>query len=417
MAPTVAETQKPESDEFSAVLNKLAKLSVAGSAVYQKPVLTGAAASWLENLPVPARKRLEKYKVDLSQGYPKVPKREQIPTYLDEAYAIRNDDYAYVERGKGAYPHKRALFGAAVAVNDLTAHIGTEIVGLQLAELTDTQKDELALLVAERVVVFFRDQDLSPQKQLELGKYWGRVEVHPQGARVPDSENGEDLAGLTVIWQDYRREFFGLPLTFRDNLKGNLNWHADLVHERQPAGITHLHNDTIPDVGGDTVWASGYAAYDKLSPAFQQLLDGKTAIYRSAHRYLDRQNPLAGPQYIEREHPLVRTHPATGWKYLFVNRGMTVRIVGLEPAESQLILEHLFSVYEKNMDIQVRFNWKSSSGLGTSAIWDNRVANHNAVWDHEGKNPRHGTRVTSLAEIPYFDPSSPSQRQALGLDV
>ncbi|GEQ68644.1 hypothetical protein JCM33374_g2312 [Metschnikowia sp. JCM 33374] len=423
MAPTVAapaaaaHLTPSASEDYASVIHKLAQQKVSGSAVYRKPVLTGPAASWLEKLPAPARKRLDKYGIDLSKGYPKVPERAQIPTYLDEAYAIRSTEYAYIERGKNADKQKRALFGAAKEVRHLTAHIGTEIVGLQLSDLTDTQKDELALLVAERVVVFFRNQDLSPQKQLDLGKYWGQVEVHPQGARVPDGIDGEDLAGITVIWQDYRKALFGLPLTFRDNSKGNSNWHADLVHEFQPAGITHLHNDTIPAVGGDTLWASGYAAYDKLSPAFQEFLDGKTAIYRSAHQYLDRQNPLGGPKYIEREHPLVRTHPATGWKYLFVNRGMTVRIVGLEPAESSLILEHLFSVYEKNLDIQVRWNWKSQDGYGTSAIWDNRIANHNAVWDHEGKQPRHGTRVTSLAEVPYFDPASKSQREALGLDL
>lgn len=149
----------------------------------------------------------------------------------------------------------------------------------------------------------------------------------------------------------------------------------------------------------------------------QNFLDGKTAVYRSANLYIDRENPLGGPKYVEREHPIIRTHPATGWKYLFVNRAMTVRIVDLEPNESQLILGYLFDVYEKNLDIQVRWNWKSSEGYGTSALWDNRIANHNAVWDHEGKQSRHGTRVTSLAEIPYFDPNSKSQREALGLDV
>ncbi|KAM9893462.1 hypothetical protein OXX79_009328 [Metschnikowia pulcherrima] len=413
MAPTLA--PETSSESLSSVVNKLAQLNVAGSKNYRKPVLTGSAASWLEGLPEPARKRFDKYGIDLSKGYPKVPERAEIPTFLDEAYAIRSVEYPYIERGKNADPQKKALFGAATEVIDLTAHVGTEIVGLQLSDLNDQQKDELALLVAERVVVFFRNQDLSPQKQLELGKYWGQVEVHPQGARVPDGIDGEDLKGITMIWQDYRKKFFGLPLTFRDNSKGNGNWHADLVHEYQPAGITHLHNDTIPKVGGDTLWASGYAAYDKLSPAFQGFLDGITAIYRSAHQYIDRDDPFSGPKYIEREHPIVRTHPATGWKYLFVNRGMTERIVGLEPAESKLILEHLFSVYEKNLDTQVRWNWVSEDGLGTSAIWDNRIANHNAVWDHEGKQARHGTRVTSLAEVPYFDPHSKSQRQALGL--
>ncbi|KAF8000136.1 hypothetical protein HF325_005065 [Metschnikowia pulcherrima] len=411
-APAPADT----TEDYSSIVNKLTKLNIVGGAEYRKAVKTGSAASWLDRLPEPARKRFERHGIDLSKGYPKVPEREHIPTFLDEAFEVRNKEYPYIERGKNADPEKKALFGAAKEVNDLTAHIGTEIVGLQLADLTDQQKDELALLIAERVVVFFRDQDLSPQKQLELGKYWGQVEVHPQVPRVPDGADGENLAGISTIWQDYLREFYGLPLTFRNSNKGNSQWHADLVHEFQPAGITHLHNDTIPAVGGDTLWASGYAAYDKLSPAFQKFLDGKTAIYRSAHAYVDRENPLSGPKHIEREHPLVRTHPATGWKYLFVNRAMTLRIVGLEPAESKLILEYLFNVYEKNLDIQVRWNWKSKDGLGTSAIWDNRIANHNAVWDHEGKQSRHGTRVTSLAEVPYFDPASKSQRQALGLE-
>lgn len=416
MAP--APTVKDNADDVQAsVIQKLTSLNIVGGAEYKKAVRTGDAASWLERLPAPARKRFDKHGIDLSRGYPKVPQREDIPTFLDEAYAIRNKEVPYIERGKNADPEKKALFGAAKEVIHLTKHVGTEIVGLQLADLTDQQKDELALLIAERVVVFFRDQDLSPQKQLALGKYWGQVEVHPQVPRVPDGVDGENLAGISTIWQDYSREFYGLPLTFKNSIGGNSQWHTDLVHEYQPAGITHLHNDTIPEVGGDTLWASGYAAYDKLLPAFQKFLDGKTAVYRSAHKYIDRENPLGGAKFIEREHPIVRTHPATGWKSLFVNRSMTVRIVGLQPEESRLVLEYLFSIFEKNLDIQVRFNWKSKDGLGTSALWDNRISQHNAVWDHEGEEPRHGTRVTSLAEVPFFDPQSKSQREALGLSL
>jgi alpha-ketoglutarate-dependent taurine dioxygenase len=140
------------------------------------------------------------------------------------------------------------------------------------------------------------------------------------------------------------------------------------VHERQPAGITHLHNDTVPKVGGDTLWASGYSAYEKLSPEFRKIIDGRYAIYRSAHAYLDRDDPNAGPKYIERSHPLVRVHPVTGWKSLFVNRAMTKRIVGLDDGESDAILQYLYKVYESNVDIQVRFNWTP----GSSALWDNR---------------------------------------------
>ena len=214
------------------------------------------------------------------------------------------------------------------------------------------------------------------------------------------------------------------------NPGGASRWHTDLVHERQPAGITHLHNDIVPPVGGDTLWASGYAAYEKLSPGFRKIIDGKKAYFKSAHTYLDRNDPNAGPKHIERIHPIVRVHPATGWKSLFVNRSFTTRIVGLDKAESDVILNYLFDVYERvsivevylrdklltysqNIDIQLRFRWTPR----TSALWDNRITIHNASWDYENGASRHGTRVTSLAEEPYFDEDAPTRRQALGLDT
>jgi len=186
----------------------------------------------------------------------------------------------------------------------------------------------------------------------------------------------------------------------------------------------------VPKLGGDTLWASGYAAYSKLSPDFRKFIDGKQAVFRSANEYLDRNNPTAGPRPVERIHPIVRVHPATGWKSLFVNRVWTGKIVGLDKAESDVILKYLFDVYENNVDIQVRFKWTP----GTSALWDNRYAFvsssarnemgidiyritiHNASWDYEGTEERHGTRVTSLAEVPYFDEKAPTRREALGLN-
>lgn len=350
-------------------------------------------------LPEPARKRLEKAGIDLSEGYPYRPAR---PLYLQDVYAIRDYDREHIDAGTRADPSKKALFSAAKEVKNLTTHIGTEIVGLQLKDLTDQQKDELALLIAERSVVFFRDQDLSPQQQLELGKYYGEVEIHPQVPHVPG------VPGTTVIWPALaateRKADFRNPV-------GTQNWHTDLVHERQPAGITHLHNDTVPSIGGDTLWSSGYSAYEKLSPEFRKIIDGRYAVYRSAHTYLDRNDPTAGPKHIERRHPLVRVHPATGWKSLYVNRAMTVRIVGLDPGESDAILQYLFKVYEGNVDIQCRFKWTP----GSSALWDNRITMHNASYDYEGREPRHGTRVTSLAEKPFFDREAPTRRRALGI--
>ena len=126
-------------------------------------------------LPESARKRLEKAGIDLSNGYPYRPAK---PLYLDDVYKIRDYDREHVDPGTRADPEKKALLSAAKEVIHLTAHIGTEIVGLQLKNLTDQQKDELGLLIAERSVVFFRDQDISPQEQLKLGEWYGEVEVH-----------------------------------------------------------------------------------------------------------------------------------------------------------------------------------------------------------------------------------------------
>lgn len=127
------------------------------------------------DLPLPTRERLTKAGIDLSGGYPYRPLK---PLYLDDVYNIRNKDRAYVDAGARADKGKSALLNAATDVIHLTANIGTEIVGLQLKDLTDQQKDELALLIAERSVVFFRDQDLSPQQQKKLGEHFGEVEVH-----------------------------------------------------------------------------------------------------------------------------------------------------------------------------------------------------------------------------------------------
>lgn len=197
-------------------------------------------------LPEPTRARLEKAGINLSNGYPYRPNK---PLYLQDAYKIRDYARDHDERGARADKGKTALFSAATKVTDLTAYIGTEIEGVQLKDLSDQQKDELALLVAERSVVFFRDQDLSPQQQKSLGEYWGEVEVHvsavqffeyhcerrfegtdvqkPQVPQVPGVE------GVTVIWPALQATEY--PAGFR-RPGGASRWHSDLVHERNTAG-------------------------------------------------------------------------------------------------------------------------------------------------------------------------------------
>lgn len=141
------------------------------------PQIIDVAEPRKDDLPLPsvARERLEKAGIDLSQGYPYRPSR---PLYLDDVYNLRNYDREYIDAGTRADPEKRSLLGAAREVIHLTKNIGTEIVGLQLKDLTNQQRDELALLIAERSVVFFRDQDITPQQQRELGEYYGEVEIH-----------------------------------------------------------------------------------------------------------------------------------------------------------------------------------------------------------------------------------------------
>ncbi|TVY45230.1 putative alpha-ketoglutarate-dependent sulfonate dioxygenase [Lachnellula subtilissima] len=357
-------------------------------------------------IPEPTRRRLEAANVDLTNGYPYTPLQ---PLYVQDVEQIRNEPRDFIDAGTRADPEKKALFNAAKQIVHLTNHIGTEIIGLQLKDLTDKQKDELGLLIAERSVVFFGIRIFRPKIRGLWGSIMGRLRYilrdhmslvfpeYPLSGQTCLQSRGKQISVTLAALECGTRQTFSS---------------SDLVYERQPAGVTHLHNDTVPNLGGDTLWASGYAAYSKLSPDFRKLIDGKEAVFRSAGEYLDRNDPKAGPRPVERIHPIVRVHPATGWKSLFVNRVWTGKIVGLDKAESDVILNYLFDVYENNVDIQVRFKWTP----GTSALWDNRITIHNASWDYEGTEERHGTRVTSLAEVPYFDEKAPTRREALGLD-
>ncbi|KAH3685001.1 hypothetical protein WICPIJ_004033 [Wickerhamomyces pijperi] len=377
-----------------------------------KRVQGGIPLDLSSKLPAATKARFDRHGLDYSRGYPERPTNGTIPLYHHEAHAVRDYEIPYIARGKDADPEFKALFAKATEVKHLTKYIGTELVGVQLNDLNEKELDELALLIAQRVVVFFRDQDLSPKKQVEIAEFFGIPEIHP----IASHPTGEEYRSLRVIWSELFKSGTGKVETFRRNKVDTAVWHSDHPHEFQPAGITHLHIDSNPEIGGDTLWSSGYAAFDKLSPAFQKFLEGKYAYQTSLHAYVDKDDPLGGLKKVERKQPIVRTHPVTGWKSLYVNRGATTRIEGLEPEESKIILDYLYDVYEKSLDIQVRFRWTS----GTSALWDNRVSQHSNVHDlvdEQGDaGNRHGTRSVSLAEVPFFDPKSLSQREAQGLD-
>jgi len=179
---------------------------------------------------------------------------------------------------------------------------------------------------------------------------------------------------------------------------------------------------TLPATGGDTLWASGYELYDRLSAPMQTFLEGLSATH-DASFFLDEAARLGNPLRtgarghalnhgagLQASHPVVRTNPVTGWKSLYVNRGFTRRIEGVSRDESDVLLRYLFDLVAHNHDAQVRFKWREND----LAIWDNRSMWHCATYDY--RDPRAGDRVCSLGEAPYLDArGSMGRREALGL--
>jgi taurine dioxygenase len=177
----------------------------------------------------------------------------------------------------------------------------------------------------------------------------------------------------------------------RNNGEG---WHSDVSADIEPPMASILHIRKIPSYGGDTLWANMYEAYDALSEPVKNLLSGLTAIHTASYRgfYGDhppqRENPRA-------EHPVVRTHPVTKRKALYVNSGFTRRIKELNKHESDSLLAMLFD-HVKNPNFHCRFQWQANS----IAMWDNRCTQHMAVWDYFPET-RSGTRVTVKGDRPF----------------
>ena len=187
-----------------------------------------------------------------------------------------------------------------------------------------------------------------------------------------------------------------------------------------PSDYATLQIRELPAVGGDTLWASAYEAYDRLSPALQKFLEGLTALHKGvgflelkAATGLELRDKRGTPENtgpeLEAIHPVVRTNPVTGWKGIFVNRGFTQRIVELSKVESDALLNFLYETFTANHELQVRFRWEKDS----LAIWDNRSTQHTATVDIPAGEIRDGTRSVSVGERPFFDPNSKSRRADL----
>ncbi|KAJ6632441.1 hypothetical protein B0H10DRAFT_1977340 [Mycena sp. CBHHK59/15] len=311
---------------------------------------------------------------------------------------------------------------------DETPHIGTRFPNksVQLSKIlsapnSDELLKDLATLVSHRGVVFFVDQDIDIHKQKELGTRLGELSGKPATSKLhvhPISEETPELtADVSVI-----SSAGGIARTGYDrSARASNGWHTDITFEPIPSDYAILKMHTLPPVGGDTLWASGYEAYDKLSPAYQKFLEGLTALHDGSEfvKYANEQgvpinDPRGAPENTGRElqaiHPVIRTHPVTGYKSLFVNKSFTTRIIDLSVDESDDVLAYLNRHVSENHDMHVRFRWKKND----VAIWDNRCTFHTATNDYRGL--RQGNRVVSLGEKPYFDPNSKSRRKVLNLD-
>lgn len=269
----------------------------------------------------------------------------------------------------------------------LTATIGAEIRGVDLATAPD---DAEAMARIERalhdhLVIFFREQQLTPDQQIRFAGWFGPFEHHAFAKPHPDHPE------MTVLDQ------------ITPETDGANSWHSDSSFMEQPALGSVLAAVQLPPLGGDTCWASMYAAFDALSPRMQTMLDGLTALHDIV---MPLEKAIAGGHSVSgdlaeirrawppMEHPVVRHHPVTGRRALYVNSNFTTRILGIAKAESDVVLPFLLQ-HVQRPDFQVRFRWAP----GSVAFWDNRVTQHFAVPDYTGHR-RIMHRVTLTGERP-----------------
>ncbi|RSH82249.1 hypothetical protein EHS25_005959 [Saitozyma podzolica] len=301
-------------------------------------------------------------------------------THSDPALPL----YDITDRGHFADPDHARLRAFVEArggkIKDLGICVGTVIEGdVKLEELGEAERDDLALLVAQRGVVFFRKQyTFSIEDQRALGSRYGPLHVHPTYA-VP---RRGDLDDVVVVYSDKnsRPDLYAFS---RAEL-----FHSDVTYEVQPPGTTILKLLVTPEVGNDTLWSSGYALYSSLSKHFQTYLESIKALHSGFNQAASRTAVTAIPRRepIETAHPVVRVHPVTGWKAIFVNAGFVTRLIGVPKAENDAVLAFLKDSFAQQT-------------AGDVAIWDNRVVNHSATFDAY-PSLRHGLRVTPTAEKP-----------------
>jgi taurine dioxygenase len=285
----------------------------------------------------------------------------------------------------------------AIRVEKLTPLIGAEILGPDLSKPVDERTfKEIHEALTDNGVIFFRDQHLTPDQHKAFGRLFGELHMHPA---APKELEGHPE--ILVIHADEKSK----------HVAGEV-WHTDVSCDLEPPMGSILYMHELPPVGGDTLFASMYAAYDALSEPMQRFLEPLTAMHEGEHVYRGRYGiDDKGKTFPKAEHPIVRTHPVSGRKGLYVNSGFTTKIVQLKRPESDAVLQFLYHHIE-TPEFQCRFRWQVNS----IAFWDNRCVQHHAMWDYFPQR-RHGHRVTIKGDKPFFghggrttqDPQAPSR--------
>jgi len=270
----------------------------------------------------------------------------------------------------------------------LGPYIGAQVSDVDLSRpLSDAQFEQLYHGLLRHQVLFLRNQVITPEQQRALAIRFGDLHIHPV---YPHAEGVEEIIVLD---------------THQDNPPDNDNWHTDVTFIHTPPAIAILASKLLPESGGDTLWSTGIAAYEALSEPFKTLLNGLQAEHdfkKSFQEYKYRKTEEEHQRWQQAvaknppvQHPVIRTHPVSGRKALFVNEGFTTRLLGLSEKESDALLNFLFW-HSAKPEFQVRWRWQEND----VAIWDNRVTQHYANADYyPARRVMH--RATVLGDKPF----------------
>ncbi len=263
-----------------------------------------------------------------------------------------------------------------ITIHPMSGNLGAEIGGVDLSRPTDEGvSEQVHRAFLDHAVIVFRDQTLSRENQTDFGRRFGELDVHP--IAVGMEEHPEIIQ---VRKPEGERASFGT------------SWHSDNSFFERPSKASILYGVTLPPYGGDTIWASMERAYDALSPGMKKIVDELTAVHSAKNAYDPavtgtakyEGNAAISYRYSdaireEVEHPVIRTHPETGRRSIYVNAMFTQRIVGLSQREGDAILHFLYE-HATRPEFTCRLRWTP----GTVAMWDNRCTQHYALDDYDG---------------------------------